>query len=238
MGLGKKEYEKDKKKGNAMKSKMRPETQKNTQDWIIIILLLLQVVLSGIMLMRIMNLEELLSTTEPSPVYVGEISEGDNPAMGPQDAPITIIVFSDFQCPYCASADQLIKELMQEYPDQIRFVHRDFPLEEIHPDAFNAALAARCAGEQGKYWEMHDALFSNQGDLSIVAINGLVEMLGLDQAQFNNCFALRKYENRILVDVQTGEEYGVHATPTLFVNGYQVNGADRDAIISIIDDVL
>ncbi len=221
-----------------MKTKNTQQEKINFQNLVIIVLLVLQVVLSGIMLMRIINLEKLLSSTEPSPVYVGEISEGDNPAMGPQDAPITIIVFSDFQCPYCSSANQLIEEIMQEYPDQIRFVHRDFPLEEIHPDAFNAALAARCAGEQGKYWEMNDALFSNQEDLSIDGINKLVEMLDLDQVQFDTCFESKKFEEKILSDKQAGEEYGVHATPTLFVNGYQVNGADRDAIISIIEDVL
>jgi protein-disulfide isomerase len=221
-----------------MKSKMKLETQKNIQDLIIIILLLLQVVLSGIMLMRIINLEELLGVTESSPVYVEGVSEGDNPAMGLQDAPITIIVFSDFQCSYCASANQLIKELMQEYPDQIRFVHRDFPLDEIHPDAFNAALAARCAGDQDKYWEMNDALFSNQEDLSIAGINKLVEMLDLGQVQFDTCFESKKFEEKIYSDKQAGEEYGVSATPTLFVNGYHVNGADRDVIVSIIEGVL
>ena len=221
-----------------MKSKMKQEAQINIQNLIIIILLLLQVVLSGVMLLRIMNLEKLLGVTESSPVYVGEISEGDNPVMGPQAAPIKIIVFSDFQCPYCASADQLIKELMQEYPDQIRFVHRDFPLEGIHPDAFNAALAARCAGEQDQYWEMHDALFLSQEDLSIESLNKQAEILNLDMDQFKNCLTTRKYENKILVDVQAGEKYGIHATPTIFVNGYQVNGADREAIINIIEDVL
>lgn len=221
-----------------MKSRTKQEAQINFQNLIIIILLLLQVVLSGIMLMRIINLEKLLSVTEPTPVYVEGVSEGDNPAMGPENAPITIIVFSDFQCPYCASANQLIKELMQEYPDQIRFVHRDFPLEGIHPDAFNAALAARCVGEQGKYWEMNDTIFSNQEDLSIDGINKLVEMLDLDQVQFDTCFESKRFEEKIYSDKQAGEEYGVSATPTLFVNGYQVNGADRDAIINIIEDVL
>ncbi|HOJ01218.1 MAG TPA: DsbA family protein [Anaerolineaceae bacterium] len=219
----------------------KPESQKNTLSLIIIILLALQVVLSGIILMRLLNLENILGETEtnaPVPVYVEGVSEGDNPSLGPQDAPITIIIFSDFQCPYCASANQLIKELMQEYPDQIRYVHRDFPLEEIHPDAFNTALAARCAGDQGKYWEMNDALFSNQEDLSIPGINKLVEMLGLDQVQFDTCFESGKFEEKILNDKQTGEEYGVSGTPTLFVNGYQVNGADRDAILNIIEDIL
>ena len=127
---------------------------------------------------------------------------------------------------------------MQEYPDQIRYVHRDFPLEEIHPDAFNASLAARCAGEQGQYWEMHDALYSNQEDLSIENLNKQAEMLNLEMDQFKNCLATRKYENNILIDKQAGKDYGVNGTPTMFVNGYQVNGADREAIMDIIEDVL
>lgn len=227
--------------GRNVKSRIEPESQKNNLSLIIIILLALQVILSGVILLRIVNLEKLIGGTEasePVPVYVEGVSEGDNPALGPEEAPITIIAFSDFQCPYCASANQLIKEIMQEYPDQIRYVHRDFPLEEIHPDAFNAALAARCAGEQGKYWEMNDVLFSNQEDLSIENLNKQAEILNLEMDQFNNCLTTRKYENKILIDVQAGKEYGVSGTPTIFVNGYHVNGADREAIMQIIEDIL
>ena len=227
--------------GRNVKSRIEPESQKNNLSLIIIILLALQVILSGVILLRIVNLENLLGETEvsePVPVYVEGVSEGDNPSMGAEDAPITIIAFSDFQCFYCASANQLIKEIMQEYPDQIRYVHRDFPLEKIHPDAFNAALAARCAGEQDQYWEMHDALFLNQEDLSIENLNKQAEILNLEMDQYNNCLTTRKYENKILIDVQAGKEYGVSGTPTIFVNGYQVNGADREAIMNIIEDVL
>jgi protein-disulfide isomerase len=166
-----------------------------------------------------------------------DVSDGGDPAIGPADAPVTIVEFSDFQCPYCKTfRDQTLNALLEEYGDQVRFVFRDFPLNQIHPYAQKAAEAAECANEQGKYWEMHDLLFANSPNLGVDALKGFAEQLGLDTEQFNECLDSGRYADEVTADLQEGMSYGVSGTPTFFINGVRLVGAQPLANFQAIID--
>lgn len=159
------------------------------------------------------------------------IRTDDDPSIGPADAPITIVEFSDYQCPFCKRfRDQTLNTLLDAYPGQIRFVYRDFPLSNIHPRAQIAAEVANCAGDQGRYWEMHDRLFANQSSWA-GAKNGMTyfvrfaDDLALDLNAFGSCIKTGKYAEEVQKDVQDGIAYGVSGTPSFFVNGKFISGA-------------
>jgi protein-disulfide isomerase len=141
---------------------------------------------------------------------------------GDPKAPITIVEFSDFQCPYCRKAEPAVKELLAKHPE-VRFAYRDFPLRDIHPQAQAAAEAARCAQEQGKFWEFHDALFASE-KLDHDAYLEMARSVGLDQKQFEGCVASGKYKDPIEKDLQDGTQAGVNGTPGFFVNGIALSG--------------
>lgn len=150
----------------------------------------------------------------------------DDPAIGPEDAPITLIEFSDYECPYCGRwYEQVFTRLRQEYPDTVRIVYRDFPLTSIHPNAAPAAEAANCANEQDSYWEFHDKLFSGEYDLGEQAYVQYAEDLGLDVEQFENCLESGRYNDEVMADYQFAAELGVRSTPTFFLNGIPLVGA-------------
>ena len=148
----------------------------------------------------------------------------DGPSKGPATAPVTIIEFSDFQCPFCVRAEDTVKKVMEAYPGKVRVVYRDFPLP-FHPQAQKAAEAAQCAGDQGKYWEMHEKLFANQQALEPPALKGYAKDLKLDAGKFDKC--LDGGEKAQVVDTsrKAGEKVGVTGTPAFFINGYQLTGA-------------
>lgn len=175
------------------------------------------------------------------PARLDNVSVDDDPAIGPDDAPVTIVEFSDFQCPYCLRFQQdTFDALMEQYGDKIRFVYRDFPLSSIHPQAEKAAEAGQCAYEQGKFWEMHDAIYANQQiDISISALKGLAQQIQLDEDQFDQCLDSGKYAQEIAKDTQDGNAYGVTGTPTFFINGVTLVGAQPlSAFQTIIDQEL
>lgn len=150
----------------------------------------------------------------------------DEPAWGPADARIVIIEYSDFQCPYCKMfMENTYARLRQMYSDQVRFIYRDFPLDSIHPRARPAAEAAQCAHEQGKFWEYHDLLFANQQALETSDLKRYAQQLGLDMDQFNTCVDTRKYQASVEADVQAGLRQNVTGTPTFFINGQALVGA-------------
>ncbi|NPA30937.1 MAG: DsbA family protein [Chloroflexi bacterium] len=169
-----------------------------------------------------------------------EVSADDDPSWGPEDAPITIIEFSDFQCPFCARfRKQTYDRLKEEYGDKIRFVYRDFPLVQIHPEAVPAALAANCAGEQGKYWEYHDLLFLGDRPLNRDTYIAYAEQLGLDVDEFSRCLDEERYLDEIQKDFDDGVAAGVRGTPTFFVNGIPLVGAQPfENFKAIIDQEL
>lgn len=165
-----------------------------------------------------------------------DVSADDDPAFGPGDAPILIIEFSDYQCPYCKVwHDQVFDRLMANYPGQIRFVYRDFPLGN-HPEAAPAADAANCAGEQDAFWEFHAALFSMQYGLNAQAYQQYAANLNLDLAAFNTCIQSNRYELEMAADLQYAQSIGVQVTPTFFINGIKVEGAQPYEVFKTIID--
>lgn len=149
-----------------------------------------------------------------------------DPSFGPPDARVTIVEFSDFQCPYCKMfKDNTLAQLKQAYGNRVRFVFRDFPLDSIHPYARGAAEAAQCAHEQGKFWEYHDILFANQQALTPPDLKRYAQQLGLDTRRFNDCVDSHKYQASVEADVQEGNRLHVSGTPTFFINGRVLVGA-------------
>lgn len=149
----------------------------------------------------------------------------DDPSFGNPDAPLRIIEFADFECSFSKDAALAIRELQALYPDKIHYVYRDFPLEDVHPRAVAAALAANCANEQGKFWPMHDKIYNNQNRLTGVDLKMYAIETGLDITAFNKCFDSDKYKDEIEVDRADGIAAGVSGTPTFFINGQKVAGA-------------
>jgi len=156
-----------------------------------------------------------------------QVSVDDDPFIGSKDAPVTIIEFSDFQCPFCKRAEPTIKQILETYGDKIRFVYRDFPLT-FHQNAQKAAEAAECADEQGKFWEYHDLLFEKQTEWSSDGVKKFKEyavQLNLNTKDFNDCLDSGKMISEVNKDFQDGQSYGVTGTPTFFINNELISGA-------------
>ncbi|PWH17184.1 MAG: hypothetical protein DDG60_02775 [Anaerolineae bacterium] len=172
------------------------------------------------------NTQQAAQSVPTMPVRRVAVEAGDSPALGPTDAPITIIEFSDYECPFCARwHQQVYQRLLKEYEGKIRFVYRDFPLESIHPNAKSAAIAAHCAGEQGAYFPFHDALFSYKYDLNRESYLIYATELGLDIQAFQTCVDEERYADKVQSDLRYGLSIGVNSTPTFFVNGIIIIGA-------------
>jgi protein-disulfide isomerase len=168
-----------------------------------------------------------------------DVSLGDDPVKGPAAAPITIVEFSDFQCPYCARVNPTLKQIEEKYADKVRVVFRDFPLAQIHKDAAKAAEAGECAHEQGKFWEMHDKLFANQSKLQVEGLKQTATEVGLDAEKFNQCLDSSKYAAEVQKDVDEGARYGVTGTPAFFINGRMLSGAQPlQAFTDVIEEEL
>jgi len=148
-----------------------------------------------------------------------------DPSKGPENAPITIVEFSDFQCPFCAKAAPVVQQIVDTYGDKVRIVYRDFPLSSIHPDAQKAAEAAECADDQGKFWEFHDLLYANQDKMSVNDLKQFAKNLGLDSNTFDKCLDSGKHEVEVKKDMQDGINMGVTGTPSFFINGQYLSGA-------------
>jgi protein-disulfide isomerase len=142
---------------------------------------------------------------------------------GPAAAPVTIVEWSDYECPYCKQAQEVLQRLRAEFPDTVRLVFKDFPLRS-HPQALPAALAARCAGAQGRYWEYHDLLFVAQPDFARDQLIVYARRLGLDAGTFTDCLDSGRFREAVLADQREGRAAGVRATPTFFINQRKVEG--------------
>ena len=166
------------------------------------------------------------------------VSAAKGAAKGPSNAPIEIIEFSDFQCPFCQRANPTVTQVLKTYGDRVHFVYRHFPLGN-HPNARPAAEASQCAAEQGKFWEYHDTLFANPSRLADADLKQHAAGLGLDARQFNACVDTHKYKAQVDADMEAGEDAGVNGTPAFFVNGRMLNGAQPfDAFKRVIDEEL
>lgn len=148
---------------------------------------------------------------------------------GTENAKITLIEYADFECPFCARAYQSLASLLPKYGKDVRLVYRHFPLTDMHPDAQPAAEASEAAHAEGKFWEMHDAIFEGQDDLSDEAIIAMAEDIGLDSATFQDAWQSGKFAQRVESDAATGSQAGVHRTPTFFINGVQFEGDSDEA---------
>ncbi|MFA5994948.1 MAG: thioredoxin domain-containing protein [Patescibacteria group bacterium] len=149
----------------------------------------------------------------------------NDPAMGNAKAPMQIIAFEDFQCPYCEQAYAIERQLVQKYPNDILFVYRDFPLTTLHAQAWPAALAANCANEQNKFWAYHDLMFAEQKNITQANIfQTWADKLKLNGTQFASCLSSQKYQEEVQQDFDAGVLAGVDRTPTYFVNGVKLTG--------------
>jgi protein-disulfide isomerase len=164
------------------------------------------------------------ATKEPQFIRY-DIPIEDAYALGPKDAPITIVEFSDYQCPYCRRwHDEVYQSLLAAYPGKIKLVYRHLPLTSLHPDALSAAEAAMCAGEQNAYWQYHEKLFSSDA-LGANVYMQYAQEIGLNTQNFETCITEHKYREVIQADSDFAVDLGVRSTPTFFVNGLAIVGA-------------
>ncbi len=171
----------------------------------------------------------------PDPNKRWDVAVGNSPAKGPKDAAVTIIEFSDFQCPFCAQAKDLAHQIIAAYPNDVQFVFKNYPLP-FHPNAMPAAKAAVAAGKQGKFWEMHDKLFENQRALSDDKYQEFAKDLGLNIEKFKADLAAPETAAAITDDMKQAGSVGVRGTPTFYINGKQPAGRSFELYKSIIDE--
>ncbi len=183
------------------------------------------------------NPEPTETPAETRSVVRYDVPVDDDPVIGAEDAVITIIEFSDYECPFCTKwHEEVFPKILAEYPTQVRIVYRDFPLENIHPNAIPAAEAANCAFEQGKFWEYHDLLFSGGKSLNRTTYMAYASQLNLNLETFADCLSSNKYEQEVLGDFEFAANLGVRSTPTFFINGIALVGAQPYEVFKQIID--
>ena len=181
---------------------------------------------------EVMNSADLKVLLDPPRVDVRAPSS--EPSIGPEDALVTLVEFSDYQCPYCKRTQPMVDKLLEEFGDEIRFVYRDFPLS-FHPEAEPAARAARCAGDQGKYWEYHAHLMNEDGSLQPDDLSRRAEAVGLDMAAYTACYDSGRHAAAVKAGFDDGQAVGVTGTPTFFVNGRMfVGGQPYEDMAAVI----
>ena len=157
------------------------------------------------------------------PLLTVPISDRDH-TIGPETAALTLVEYGDYECPYCGMAHPAVKEVLRVMGDDVRFAYRHFPMAQIHPHAYGAALAAEAAAAQSAFWPMHEVLFENQDRLAIPDLVTYAQALGLDVDRFVLDLEQRTYEPKVREDFMSGVRSGVNGTPTFFINGVRHNG--------------
>jgi len=176
---------------------------------------------------------------QPPPVRRIEVSIQGAPVRGATEAAVTVVEFSDFQCPFCKQAHPTLAQVLERYRGKVRLVYRDFPLEGLHPQARRAAEAARCARDQGKFWEFHDLLFTNSPQAADGDLKRYATQTGLDVTKFEGCLASGVHKAAVQRDIDEGTRLGVTGTPAFFVNGRPLSGAQPfEAFARMIDEEL
>ncbi|MGH9382045.1 MAG: thioredoxin domain-containing protein [Thermoanaerobaculia bacterium] len=162
------------------------------------------------------------------------------PAQGPENAPVTVVEFSDFQCPFCARVLPTVDQVRETYGENVRIVFRQFPLRSIHPQAQKAAEASLCAQDQGKFWELHDAMFADQSKLAVADLKATAASIELKAEAFNECLDSGEYADEVQADLDAGAALGVSGTPALFVNGRPLPGGavPFEQVADFIDEEL
>ena len=168
-----------------------------------------------------------------------EVNSSGFPSKGAEDAAVTIVEFSDFECPFCLRVVPTLDRILEDYGDDVRLVFRQFPLNNIHPNAQNAAEASLCAADQSRFWQYHDALFAAPGGLDRESLRRTASDIGLDTDAFDSCLDSRRHSAAVDADLEAGRMLGITGTPALFINGRFLSGAQPYEVISaIIDDEL
>jgi protein-disulfide isomerase len=182
---------------------------------------------------------KIVDNLKPPPVIRAEVSIEGAPFRGAPDAPVTLVEFSDFECPFCKRAHPTLTQLLEKYPGKVKLVYRDFPLESIHPQARPAAEAARCARDQGKFWEYYDTLFTESPKLAPDDLKRYAGQIGLDGTKFDTCVAGGVHKATIQRDLDEGNRLGITGTPAFFINGRIISGAQPfEAFARVIDEEL
>jgi|CXWL01.1.fsa_nt_gi protein-disulfide isomerase len=185
------------------------------------------------------TLEKKFGVTYLIEPYRAAVSAVGGPTKGGAKAAVTIVEFSDFQCPVCAVVQPTLKAIADRYGDKVQIAFRQFPLDSIHPAARKAAEASLCAHEQGKFWELHDAMFGNQQALEIALLKAKAKELGIDSAKFDECVDSSRYAAEVQQDVEAGVVAGVGGTPTMFINGRPFEGGvPLEMLTAAIDEEL
>ena len=176
---------------------------------------------------------------QPPPVNRVQVNTDGAPVLGDEKAPVTIVKFEDFQCPFCRQAQPTFKALEARYDKKIKVVHRDFPIDSIHPLARRAAEAARCANAQGQFWKYHDKLYSVPLSTDPNQLSALAKETGLDVAAFDTCLSSGQFKATVQKDFEQGQQLGITGTPAFFINGRLLIGAQPvEAFAKIIDEEL
>jgi protein-disulfide isomerase len=178
-------------------------------------------------------------TLTPPPVTRVTVNIEGAPSRGPENAPVTIVEFSDFHCPFCRRVQPTLEQLLAKYPGKIRLVYKDLPLDALHPQARVAAEAAQCAHEQGKFWPYHDKLYERGTDTSTATLTAVATDAGLDLTAFSQCLASGRQKATVQRSLDEGESFGATGTPTFFINGRMMSGAlPLETFARVIDEEL
>lgn len=182
---------------------------------------------------------KIITYLKPPPIQRLDVLIDRAPSKGAENAPVKIVKFEDFECPFCKTVQPTISELLKKYAGRVRVVHKDLPLEEIHPQAQLAAQAARCAADQGKFWQYHDMLYSHAPKLGPAELKGYAKEVGIETTSFAQCLASGKHKGAVQQDLAEGAKLGLTGTPAFFINGRELIGAQPiEAFTAIIDDEL
>lgn len=210
--------------------------------------LVLFVILVGVLVAWLATIDWSSLQTQPNftianvnvaPVDEAKLVRSYSPVFGKDDAPIVIVEFSDFQCPFCKESFSVVRAMLSKYGDQVQYVYRNFPVDSLHPNARMAAEAAMCANEQNKFLEYHDRLFINQNNLNKENLLNYASQSGLDVTLFTQCLNSAKYKQQVEQDLADGVALGVRATPTWFINSHKKEGAiPQEIFFKAIDELL
>jgi protein-disulfide isomerase len=162
------------------------------------------------------------------------VEAGNQPELGNKNAVLTIVEFADFECPYSKEESNVVRRLMARHGDKVRFIYRDLPIASLHPNSATTSLAAECANEQGKFWQMHDKLYAATPPFTFVTLKSMAAEVGLDVTQFERCMVENRYGSEIAADIQTANALGLRGTPTFFINGQRIEGAIPEEVLEKI----
>ena len=182
---------------------------------------------------------KLLVHLEAPPIFRAKAPVEGAPFRGSASAPVTIVEFADFNCPFCKGAEPALTQILSKYPGKVKLVHRDFPIDNLHPDSRKAHEAARCAGEQSKFWEYNEKLYASASKTTPEQLNTYAREVALDLPAFERCLNSRKYQAAVQKDFDEGRRLGVTGTPTFFINGRRFTGNQPlESFAAVIEEEL